>query len=150
MNIAEVLNIERVRLDLSITSKKSVLETLASMIAESSNGIAQGGIFDGFVARERLGTTGLGAGIAIPHARVGETEVVAAFVRTKRGIDFDAVDGNPVDLFIALCVPTEANDEHLRLLASLAEKLSDDSIVAALRATQSPSAVVASLSGAEE
>lgn len=136
MQIEKILAPERVAVDVELTSKKAVLERLSEMLSNGQGSVNAKQIFDSLIARERLGTTGLGAGIAIPHGRVAQNKrAVGAFLRTNAPIGFDAVDNAPVDLFFALCVPEDATSEHLQLLASLAEMFSDESFVAELRAS---------------
>ncbi|WP_455380356.1 PTS sugar transporter subunit IIA, partial [Acidihalobacter prosperus] len=98
-------------------------------------------IFDSLLARERLGSTGLGRGVAIPHGRIsGLTQTQAAFIKLTRGIDFDAPDQQPVDLLFALLVPEECTDEHLETLGRLAQLFSEPTTVQQIRgAHDSPS-----------
>jgi len=134
MKITEILSPDRVAVDLDLASKKAVLETLAGMLSSADPQLKSKEVFDSLLARERLGTTGLGAGIAIPHGRVSTgKESIGAFLRTGKPINFDAVDNAPVDLFFALCVPEEACQEHLDLLAALASRFSDKHFVDSLR-----------------
>ncbi len=134
MQIGQILAPERVRIDAPATSKKSVLEALAGLIAGDEPDVTQAQVFDSFIARERLGSTGLGHGVAIPHCRVDNaTEARAAIIRTDQPVDFDAIDGQPADLFFALAVPAESTQEHLDILATLAGMFSDRSLVAQLR-----------------
>lgn len=134
MRIADILAPHRVAVDLELASKKAALEALAGLLAKADPRLKSGEIFDALIARERLGTTGLGAGIAIPHGRISIDGVASgAFVRTSKPIDFDAVDNAPVDLFFALCVPKDANQGHLDLLAALAARFADNDFLAALR-----------------
>lgn len=134
LKITEILAPDRVVVDAEQASKKSVLEKLAELLASSTPELNQHKVFESLLARERLGTTGLGAGIAIPHGRVPHNgKAIGAFLRTSRPIAFDAVDNAPVDLFFALCVPEAATAEHLALLAELARLFSDPQLVANLR-----------------
>lgn len=135
----ELIDEARIGCGLEIASKKRLLETLAGLLARDHLRLHPETVFERLLERERLGSTGLGHGIALPHARTGEvTEVVGAFVRTVRGVDYDATDGEPVDLAFALLVPAAANDEHLRLLAHLASLFSNPEIREQLRAATSP------------
>ena len=119
-----------------IQSKKRLLEFIAELFAEHNPQTEATTIFESLIERERLGSTGLGKGIALPHARIdGLENAKAIFVRTQDSIDFDAIDGQPVDLVIALLVPTNASDAHLKILAGLAQFFSDDSNCAQLRDT---------------
>jgi PTS system nitrogen regulatory IIA component len=118
----------------SVRSKKAVLEMLANLLAQGDENQTSMEVFNSLIARERLGSTGLGHGMAIPHGRVecGE-RIRGAFVCTQEAIDFDAVDNKPVDLFFALLAPNNATDEHLKLLAQLAEMFSNEEFVRRLR-----------------
>ncbi len=91
-------------------------------------------IFESLFARERLGTTGLGHGIAIPHGRVSAcTEATAVFLLLDEGVDYDAPDGQPVDIIFAILVPEEANSQQLKYLAEIAEVLSQPNVVSQIR-----------------
>ncbi len=129
----------RIGCDLDITSKKRLLETLAERLAMGHPQLSTETVFERLLERERLGSTSLGHGIALPHARTPAiTEVIGAFVRTAQRVDYDSSDGEPVDLAFALLVPDTANDEHLRLLAHLASLFSDSQIRQQLRQADSP------------
>lgn len=135
MHIAELLTVERVSCCAQAASKKRALEQLATLIAQAVPALGAGEIFDSLIARERLGSTGLGHGVAIPHGRPkGNTQAAGALLKLTDGVDFDAVDGQPVDLLFALLVPEQSTDEHLQLLAQLAEMFSDHDFVQRLRA----------------
>ncbi len=134
MRIPDLLSAERVVCCAQTASKKRVLEQLSELIAAGQQDLSPTEVFDSLLARERLGSTGLGHGVAIPHGRVKNgTHTIGAFVRLQQGIDFDAVDGEPVDLLFGLLVPEESTSEHLQLLAQLAEMFSDTGFVARLR-----------------
>ena len=138
MQIAEILTPGRVAVSSGISSKKGVLEELARLIAEDTANLTQTEIFDSLCARERLGSTGLGHGVAIPHGRLkGGKQTLGAFIQLQEGIDYDAVDQQPVDLLFALLVPEESTDEHLQILARLAEMFSDSDLVRRLRRASS-------------
>lgn len=108
--LAKILPLENVVIDLSVTSKKRVFEQ-AGLIFENQNGIARSTVTDNLFARERLGSTGLGEGVAIPHGRIkGLKHPLAAFVRLAEPIPFEAPDGQPVSLLIFLLVPEQAGD----------------------------------------
>lgn len=126
--IAKLLPARNVLLDLQATSKKRVFEH-AALLFENENGLERGKVFDSLFARERLGSTGLGQAVAIPHGRIkGLKEAVAAVVRVGTPIPFDAPDGQPVRLLVFLLVPEHATEEHLEILSELAELLSDHAI----------------------
>jgi PTS system nitrogen regulatory IIA component len=125
---------ERIGCNVEATSKKRVLEQLGQRLAEAVPELDQDMVFDALLERERLGSTGLGKGIALPHARMSHiTEALAAFIQLPTGIDFDAIDNQPVDLAFAMLVPQEATDEHLQLLAKLAQMFDDRNFCSALR-----------------
>ncbi len=117
----DFINAERIGCRLELGSKKRVLEHLGGLLAASAPNLAPEAVFERLLERERLGSTGLGHGIALPHARMPDVEkAVGAFVQLVEGVDFDAMDEQPVDLAFALLVPQEATEEHLQLLAKLA------------------------------
>ncbi len=123
--LAKILPLENVVVGLSVTSKKRVFEQ-AGLIFENQNGIARSTVTDNLFARERLGSTGLGEGVAIPHGRIkGLKQPLAAFVRLAAPIPFEAPDGQPVSLLIFLLVPEQATQQHLEILSEIAQLLSD-------------------------
>jgi PTS system nitrogen regulatory IIA component len=129
---------ERIGCNLEAASKKRVLEQLGQRLAESVPELTQDLVFDALLERERLGSTGLGKGIALPHARMASvTQAMGAFITLDQGIDFDAIDGDPVDLAFAMLVPEEATDEHLQLLSKLASMFSDADFCSELRQAES-------------
>ncbi|MCC7412453.1 MAG: PTS IIA-like nitrogen regulatory protein PtsN [Gammaproteobacteria bacterium] len=138
MQIAQILTPARVAVNVPATSKKAVLEQLAELIATDSAELTSGEVFDAFVARERLGSTGLGHGVAIPHCRVAHGDQArGALVRTAGSVDFDSIDNHPVNLFFALSVPHESTQEHLDFLAQIAAMFSDDDFTDRLRGVDS-------------
>lgn len=127
MRIADILTPNRMLCHVQATSKKRVLERCSQLLTGENLPVNSVQIFENFLARERLGTTGMGKGVAIPHARVAACEVTrAAFLQLETGIDFDAIDKKPVDLLFALLVPENSTDEHLKILAQLAEMFGDE------------------------
>jgi len=123
--IAKLLPPSNILLDLDVTSKKRMFEQ-AGLLFENNQGVARSLVFDSLFARERLGSTGLGQGVAIPHGRIkGLKEAVGAFVRLAQPVPFDAPDGKPVTLVFLLLVPEQATEQHLRVLSELAQMLSD-------------------------
>lgn len=133
----------RITCGLELSSKKRLLEALARLLASDHPGLNPDMVFERLLERERLGSTGLGHGIALPHARVKEVkEALGAFVSSVKGVDYDAMDGEPVDLAFALLVPESATEEHLQLLAQLAGLFSDPRIRKRLREAESPDAIL--------
>ncbi len=125
---------KRIGCNVEAASKKRVLEQLGQRLAESVPELTQDLVFDALLERERLGSTGLGKGIALPHARMPQvTQAIGAFITLPEGVDFDAIDSSPVDLAFAMLVPEEATDEHLQLLAKLAGMFSDNAFCTTLR-----------------
>ena len=146
MRIPEILSTDRILCRAEITSKKSALETLSKLMASSEPSLTYTEIFDCLNARERLGSTGIGNGIAIPHGRFQHIkQPVAAFLQLKTGIDFDAVDQKPVDLLFSLLVPVDSTDEHLQILSCLAEMFSDAALINRLRLRSSPEKIYETL-----
>lgn len=126
--ISKLLQPESVLLDLDVVSKKRVFEQVG-IIFENHRHIARAQVYDSLFAREKLGSTGLGHGIAIPHGRLKNgRETLAAFVRTKDPIPFDAPDGNPVRLIFVVLVPEHATETHLQILSELAQMFSEKSL----------------------
>jgi PTS system nitrogen regulatory IIA component len=123
--ISRLLPPSNVLLGLAASSKKRAFEQ-AGLLFENNQGIARAAVFDSLFARERLGSTGLGQGVAIPHGRIkGLKEAIAAVVRLEDPVPFDAPDGRPVQLLIFLLVPEQATQQHLDILSELAQMLSD-------------------------
>jgi nitrogen PTS system EIIA component len=123
--ISRILPASNVLIDLPASSKKRAFEQVG-LLFENTRGIAHSKVFDSLFARERLGSTGLGQGVAIPHGRIkGLKETIAAFVRLAEPIPFDAPDGQPVELMIFLLVPEQASQQHLDILSELTQMLSD-------------------------
>jgi PTS system nitrogen regulatory IIA component len=125
--ISKILLPDNILLDTESTSKKRVFER-AGLLFENNQQIARSQVFDSLFAREKLGSTGLGQGVAIPHGRIPKLrDATAAFVKTSHPIPFDAPDGQPVNLIFVLLVPERANDLHLQILGELAQMFSDTS-----------------------
>lgn len=123
--ISKILAPDNVLLDTESTSKKRVFERVG-LLFENQMQIARSQVFDSLFAREKLGSTGLGQGVAIPHGRIPKLrDATAAFVKTAHPIPFDAPDGQPVTLIFVLLVPELATDLHLQILGELAQMFSD-------------------------
>lgn len=139
----DFINAGRVAQGIEIASKKRLLETLARLLATDHPHLEPDLVFERLLERERLGSTGLGHGIALPHARVKEVpRSLGAFVSLAHGVDYDAADGEPVDLAFALLVPETATEEHLQLLAELAGRFNDPEVRRRLRQATGPAAVL--------
>jgi PTS system nitrogen regulatory IIA component len=138
MHLADIISPERVVSNVQAKSKKRAFETISDVIASNAE-ISMGAndIFDSLIARERLGTTAIGHGIAIPHGRVKETsKTIGAFVQLSDGIDCDALDDKAVKLIFAVLVPENTNEEHLQLLARLAQMFKNSELREKLLAAQ--------------
>lgn len=138
----QVLTVERTRVGAPGNSKKKTLELISQHLESLDPALQADDIFASLTERERLGSTGFGNGVAIPHCRL-ETcpDAMGMLIRLDRPIDFDAMDQKPVDLLFALVVPREANNEHLQLLSHIAERFSDDHRLHALREATTPEAL---------
>ena len=123
--LSAILPVNQVLVDVDATSKKRVFEA-AGLLFENQHAIARATVTDNLFARERLGSTGLGHGVAIPHGRIkGLKHPLAAIIRLIHPIPFDAPDEEPVNLLIFLLVPEAATQSHLEILSEIAEMLSD-------------------------
>ncbi|WP_299966538.1 PTS sugar transporter subunit IIA [uncultured Roseobacter sp.] len=136
MDLNKLLKPEAVKVLTSASSKKRLMQDLGDL-AEQAYGLRSGDVLDALIAREALGPTGVGHGVALPHARLdGLDTVVGAFVLLDKPIDFTAVDRQPVDIAFALFAPEDAGVEHLKALALVSRTLRDQTICAKLRANQ--------------
>lgn len=123
--VSSLLPLSHVAVDVDASDKKALFERVGSML-DGVSGLHRAQVVESLLARERLGSTGLGQGIAIPHGRVkGLREAVGAFARTRTPIQFDAPDGRPVSLIFVLLVPERATDVHLQILSELAQMFGD-------------------------
>lgn len=124
MQIESLLIPERTRASLDASGKRNALELLAQTIAQTIPDMNADDVFRRFLARERLGSTGIGHGIAIPHCRINSTAgAIGALITLAQPVEFDSIDGEPVDILFAMLVPEEAHDDHLKNLAALAGAL---------------------------
>lgn len=136
MNLGEILGKDAIVLDLEAGSKKQLLQALAERAAELTN-LSAREIFDTILQREKLGSTGVGNGIAIPHGKFNNFDgILGVFVRLNTPIDFDALDDAPVDVVFLLLAPESAGADHLKALSRIARVLRDPERLSALRATQ--------------
>jgi PTS system nitrogen regulatory IIA component len=142
MNMTDLITAKRIACGEAVASKKRVLELLGELIVEDQIDLTAREVFDTLIGRERLGSTGLGHGVALPHGRLGQIQqAIGAFIKLNDGIDFDAIDRQPVDLIFALLVPEHFTDEHLKILAYLAEMFSDTAFCQQLRSAESNEAL---------
>ena len=142
MDIKDLIDSERIVCDSEVASKKRILEVLSELLAKGQADLTARPIFDSLIGRERLGSTGLGQGVALPHGRFHlSRQAIGAFVKLKKGVDFDAIDRRPVDLVFGLLVPDHYTDEHLKILACLAEMFSDRPFCQRLREAETERAL---------
>lgn len=143
--IAPLITPDTVLLDMSFTSKKKLFEHAAELLAEA-HGLKSTDIFTSLFERERLGSTALGYGIAIPHGRIkGLKDASGAFYRLKNPLEFEAPDNQPVSLCFILLVPKDANERHLQILGELAQLFGDDAMRGKMLAATTPLELVALL-----
>ncbi|MEZ0121921.1 MAG: PTS sugar transporter subunit IIA [Candidatus Reddybacter sp.] len=134
MKITDVLSLDRTHCDAPGISKKRVLEFIADFFSEHTDFIDANQLCHKLIDRERLGSTGIGDGIAVPHCRLsGCPRITGILLKLDSPVDFDAIDGAPVDLIFALVVPDEQNDEHLQTLSAIAELLQSSEVREQLR-----------------
>lgn len=134
MQLSEILDQAAVKVISGCSSKKRLFHDLGAL-AEAAYGTDQTGVIDALIEREGLGPTGVGNGIALPHARMADVSTVSGiFLRLEKPLNFDAVDRQPVDLVFALLAPHNAGVEHLKALALVARTMRDGKICAKLRA----------------
>ena len=150
MEINDLISSDVVVANLKATSKKQVLQDL-SRRASGSTGLHERAIFDVLMERERLGTTGVGNGIAIPHGKLPDlNRLHGYFARLEQPVDFQSIDERPVDLIFLLLAPESAGADHLKALAKVSRVLRDDNICEKLRGTDTSDALYAILTGSIE
>jgi len=134
MQIKDFISEEGMVFSPSVTSKKTALEVLSDTLAYRDTNLSKSKVFDALLAREKLGSTGLGEGIAIPHCRMPEIENInATMLKLEEGVEYEASDDKPVFFLFCLVVPENSNDDHLELLASLAELLDNEQLRNSIR-----------------
>ena len=150
MEFTELLPLGCVRRGARAHSRKRALDMAADLIAEQFEGVVARQLFDALMERERLGGTGVGEGVAIPHCRLECPRMMAAFFSLERPVDYDAQDEKPVDLVFVLVVPIEETDAHLQLLSLLARVFADATNRIRLRQADSSPALAEALFRAVE
>ena len=149
MNINDILQPGSVRSVSSISSKKRLLQEVADMAA-SNYGLSESVVFDALQEREGLGPTGVGQGVALPHARLKDLDrVVAVFLRLEKPVDFEATDRQPVDLFFCLLAPEDAGVEHLKALALVSRTMRQQQVCQKLRANDDANTLFTILTDSE-
>ncbi|MGP4805923.1 PTS IIA-like nitrogen regulatory protein PtsN [Agrobacterium cavarae] len=141
MALADLLHQDAIIPALKVNSKKQLLQELAAK-ASRITGVSERDVFDVILQRERLGSTGVGHGIAIPHGKLSSiSSIIGVFARLETPVDFEALDDQPVDLVFLLLAPEGAGADHLKALSRIARVLRDPELVAKLRATDSDTAI---------
>ena len=136
MKLSQLVSTDSVVCNADVASKKRALEFLAELLAKESPTADAFDILQHLTEREKLGSTSLGHGVAIPHARTSSSDkAIGAFIKLEQGIDFDSPDNEPTDLLFALLVPEHYTDEHLEILSTLASRFSDEGLCHNLRAS---------------
>ena len=131
---SDLMSPGRILADVKANSKKRLLELISQTFAKLNPDLSAREIFESICAREHLGSTGLGNGVAIPHGRIsGSQGVEALFIRLRKPVAFDAEDGQPVDLLFALTVPTECTEDHSKLLSRISERFSNTELARQIR-----------------
>ncbi len=149
MDFSELLKPEAVKILNAATSKKRLMQDISDL-SEQAYGLNSDTVLDALLARETLGPTGVGHGIALPHARLTELDrVVGVFVLLDKPIDFGAVDRQPVDIACALFAPEDAGVDHLKALALVSRTLRDNAVCTKLRANRNPATIYTILTSAE-
>ncbi|TYK67166.1 PTS IIA-like nitrogen regulatory protein PtsN [Colwellia echini] len=134
MQLSEILTSSCTSCDVDVTSKKRILEKICQLAAQQVTEIDEDDLLTSLLDREKMGSTGIGNGIAIPHGRLpNASKAVAVLVTTEKAIDFDAIDNRDVDIFIALFVPEDSCQEHLDTLQNIAKLFSDKKIIKQVR-----------------
>ena len=147
---SDLLSPGRILANISISSKKRLLELISLTMAKKNKELDARAIFESLFAREQLGSTTLGNGVAMPHGRVsGIDGVEALFLRLVNPLPLDAEDGEPVDLVFALAVPKDCTEDHSKLLSNIAEKFSDKKLLQQLRDAEDSSALLQLLSSSQ-
>ncbi|MFT5541590.1 MAG: PTS system nitrogen regulatory IIA component [Glaciecola sp.] len=146
MIISDIISLDRTECAVNCQSKKRIFEVISEIAVKSNPQLDLTHVLTAMLSREKMGSTGIGNGIAIPHGRIeGIEDIVAIIVTSEEPVQFDAIDDKPVDIFFALLVPSEQTQEHLQTLSSIARKLSDKEIVKAIREAASKDQIIAAL-----
>ena len=150
MTISALLSPQKIFIDTDVSSKKKLLELIANIAADQTQ-LSESTIYNNLLNRERLGSTGLGQGFAVPHARLPDLEkTVGCFFRLKQPVNFESPDNQPVDLVFTIIIPQEATEEHLLILSSLARVFSDADICEAIRTAESKEEIEKIIQSAEQ
>ena len=150
MTISALLSPQKIFIDTEVSSKKKLLELIANITADQTQ-LSESTIYANLLNRERLGSTGLGQGFAVPHARLPELQnTIGCFFRLKQPVNFESPDNLPVDLVFTIIIPQEATEEHLLILSSLARIFSKSEVCEAIRAAASREEIEKIIQSAEQ
>ncbi len=150
MTISALLSPQKIFIDTEVTSKKKLLELIANIVADRTQ-LGQSVIYSNLLNRERLGSTGLGDGFAVPHARVPDLDkTVGCFFRLKEPVNFESPDNLPVDLVFTIVIPQEATEEHLLILSALAKIFSRAEVCEAIRGAANKEEIATIIRSAEQ
>lgn len=146
MILSDIISFDRTACAVNCQSKKRIFEVISEIAVKHQPTLDQGLVLSSLINRERMGSTGIGNGIALPHGRIdGIDNVMAVVVTSEQAINFDAIDNQPVDIFFAILVPSQQTEGHLQTLASIAQKLSDKAIVKTIRAATDREQIIKAL-----
>ena len=127
MQLQELISPERIEFSMPVTSKKRLLEQLSTLMHADEPGLDEYAAFQSLLDRERLGSTGIGHGVALPHGRLkGLDKAIGAFATLEKEVEYDSIDHEPIRMVFALLVPEQATEDHLQLLARIANVLNDN------------------------
>jgi len=150
MTISALLSPQKIFIDTEVSSKKKLLELIANITADQTQ-LSESTIYANLLNRERLGSTGLGQGFAVPHARLPELQnTIGCFFRLKQPVNFESPDNLPVDLVFTIIIPQEATEEHLLILSSLARIFSKAEVCEAIRAAANREEIEKIIQSAEQ
>lgn len=146
MVINDIISLDRTQCLVECQSKKRIFEVISEIAVQQSPELDQVEVLSSLLGREKMGSTGIGNGIAIPHGKIrGLANMIAVIVTSNKPIEFDAIDSQPVDIFFAILVPEEQTDKHLQALSGIARKLSNKDTVRAVRQATNKNEIVAAL-----
>ena len=150
MTISALLTKDNIFIDTNITSKKRLLEFIANQSSSTNEEDEKNKLYCNLLDRERLGSTGLGRGFAVPHARMEKLdEAFGVFIKLNQAINFDAPDNIPVDLVFAIVIPEQATDQHLQILSALAKIFSQPDVCESIRQAESSEEIISLIESAE-
>lgn len=138
MEIKDILSVDCTRCAVPLTSKKRVLQYISTVVGEKLPRLDEEEILNSLICREKMGSTGIGNGIAIPHGRISGIDApIAVVVTSQTGVDFESIDNQKVDIFFAIMVPVDKAEGHLQTLARIAQTLSNKDVIKKIRKANS-------------